>query len=77
MMNNNLIPVEGRPNLYRDLSSGAIVNTDRSSYRDHMKHVESLSQDKLRMDNLEKRVDKITDDLSDIKNLLISLHNKT
>lgn len=77
MTNNKLIPVEGRPNLYRDLSSGAIVNTDRSSYRDHMKYVESLSQDKIKIDNLEKRVDKIAEDLSDIKNLLISLHNKT
>lgn len=76
-MNNNLIPVEGKPNLYRDLSSGAIVNNDRSSYRDHLKHIESIQNDKVRIDTLEQKVDKITDDLSDIKSLLISLHNKS
>jgi hypothetical protein len=76
-MNNKLIPVEGKPNLYRDLSSGAIVNNDRSSYRDHLKHVESIQNDKERIYILEQKVNKMSEDLSDIKNLLISLHNKS
>lgn len=76
-MNNKLIPVEGKPNLYRDLSSGAIVNSDRSSYKEHLKHIQSLEQDKVRLDTLENKVNKMSEDISDIKNLLISLHNKS
>lgn len=76
-MSNNFIPVEGKPNLYRDLASGAIVNNDRSSYKDHLKHIEDIEQDKMRISILENKVNKMSEDLSDIKNLLISLHNKS
>jgi hypothetical protein len=72
----NLIPVEGRPNLYRDKNSGAIVNTDNLSYQQHLKHKKIIQDDKNRIENLEKDVNTIKDDLSQIKNLIIQLSSK-
>jgi len=70
---NNLIPVEGKPNLYRDLNSGAIVNTDNSSYRQHLQHIKNLENQKIRMEILEDKVNQINDDLGEIKSLLKNL----
>lgn len=70
---NNLIPVEGKPNLYRDLSSGAIVNTDNLSYKQHLQHTKNLENQKIRMEILENRVNQINEDLGEIKSLLKNL----
>jgi len=70
---NNLIPVEGKPNLYRDLSSGAIVNTDNLSYKQHLQHTKSLENQKIRMEILENKVNQINEDLGEIKSLLKNL----
>jgi len=70
---NNLIPVEGKPNLYRDLNSGAIVNTDNLSYKQHLQHTKSLENQKIRMEILENKVNQINEDLGEIKSLLKNL----
>ena len=63
-----MIPVEGHPNLYRDEKSGAIVNCDVSGYNQYQKMV----QNKL----LEKQeIDRIKDDIAEIKSLLKELIN--
>jgi len=72
----NLIPVEGRPNLYRDKNSNAIVNTDNLSYQQYLNHKKIIQNDKNRIENLEKNVNTIKDDLSQIKNLIIQLSSK-
>jgi len=70
---NNLIPVEGKPNLYRDLNSGAIVNNDNLAYKQHLQHVKNLENQKTRMEILENKVSQINDDLGEIKSLLKNL----
>lgn len=72
-----LIPVEGRPNLYRDQSSGAIINTDRNAYQQHLKQIKLAQDEKLKMERLENEVENIKNDLSEIKSLLISFINKS
>jgi len=72
----NLIPVEGRTDLYRDLESGAIINTNYNAYKQHMQHLEEVKNEKMRLQKLEEDFDMIKEDIMDIKNLLVKLINK-
>lgn len=55
--------VEGHPNLYRDLNSGAIVNSSSAEYENYMNTYRKKQQQL-------SRIDKIESELSEIKNLL-------
>lgn len=66
----NLIPVEGKPNLYRDKNTGAIINTDTIAYKQHLKHTQNILQEKNRIDKIETDVQEIKNDISDIRVLL-------
>jgi hypothetical protein len=73
----NLIPVEGKPNLYRDSNSGAIINTDRNAYNQHLNYIKNIENEKNRIHNLEKDVQMIKNDISDVKFLLKTLIEKS
>ena len=64
----DLIPVEGHQNLYRDRNNGSIVNTDKSNYDNYMK-VKRMKQ------NEKSELDKIKSDIEEIKSLLRELTN--
>lgn len=64
----DLIPVEGHENLYRDRNTGSIVNTDQSNYDRYMK-TKRLKQ------NERKELDTIKSDIEEIKSLLRELTN--
>jgi hypothetical protein len=64
-----MIRVEGHKNLYRDEKSGAIVNCDTTSYN---QYVNSLSYKELQKQEL----DKMREDIDEIKSLLKDLLNK-
>jgi len=68
-MTNRLIKVEGQPNLARDSRSGAIVNINKKSIEDARKAKD------LRLSSI-KRLDKIEDDVSEIKAMLEILVGK-
>lgn len=64
----DLIPVEGHQNLYRDRNTGCIVNTDKSNYDNYMK-IKRLKQ------NEKNELDSIKSDIEEIKSLLKELTN--
>ena len=64
-----MIRVEGYKNLYRDEKSGAIINFDTTSYN---QYVNSLSYKELQKQEL----DKMREDIDEIKSLLKELLNK-
>jgi hypothetical protein len=64
-----MIRVEGHKNLYRDEKSGAIVNCDTTSYN---QYVNSLNYKDLQKQEL----DKMREDIDEIKILLKELLNK-
>lgn len=72
----NLIPVEGRPNLYRDKNSGAIINTDNNAYQQHLKHMQKTKNEQIKMETLESDVNSIKNEISELKSLVIQLLNK-
>tara|TARA_B100001939_G_scaffold277881_1_gene246299 strand:- start:92 stop:289 length:198 start_codon:yes stop_codon:yes gene_type:complete len=64
-----MIKVEGHVNLYRDEESGAIINTDSASYDKYVKTIENTEIKK-------QELDKIKNDIDEIKSLLKDLLNK-
>jgi len=66
--NEDLIPVKGHPDLFRDRETGAIVNTDRSGYKNYMRMKEQKMREK-------QELDTIKSDIEEIKLLLRQLTN--
>jgi hypothetical protein len=64
-----MIRVDGHKNLYRDEKSGAIVNCDTTSYN---QYVNSLQHKEMQRQEL----DRMKNDIDEIKSLLKELLNK-
>jgi hypothetical protein len=64
-----MIRVEGHKNLYRDENSGAIINCDTTAYNNH---VNMLQQRELQ----KSEIDRMKNDIDEIKSLLKELINK-
>ena len=64
MMNQeDLIPVEGEPNLFRDRRTGAIINMDTSGYAQYKRMKQRRQTEREELDTLKK-------DIEEIKSLL-------
>jgi len=61
--------VEGHSDLVRDLSSGAVINNDKTAYQNYV----SLREQKLRE---KERLDKLENEVGEIKSLLQKLVDK-
>lgn len=68
MNKKELIPVEGHKNLYRDKSSGAIVNCDTFEYSQYVK----MRNEKKRKND---EIQQIKSDIEEIKSLLRDVLN--
>jgi acyl-[acyl carrier protein]--UDP-N-acetylglucosamine O-acyltransferase len=64
-----MIRVEGHKNLYRDEKSGAIVNCDTTSYN---QYINSLNY----KDMQRQELDKMKEDIDEIKTLLKEILNR-
>jgi len=67
------IPVEGNPNLYRDIESGAILNCSDIEYMNYqenkkrkLKELDELHNLKLKID----QIDKLNSDVDEIKDMM-------
>lgn len=63
-----MIPVEGHKNLYRDESTGAIINCDTSGYSQYIKMKDEKKSQK-------EELDRMKSDIEEIKALLKELVN--
>mgnify|MGYP003313775663 FL=1 len=59
----NHLKVKDNDHLYRDVNTGAIINTDRSSF-------EKYKRSKLKFQNMEHELDYLKGEISEIKSLL-------
>jgi DNA-binding transcriptional regulator YhcF (GntR family) len=66
------LPVEGYSNLYRDLNSGAIIN---SNVDDYHKYMESKAK-RERLHNAVDEIDNLKSEMAEIKTLLKQLINQ-
>ncbi len=67
--------VEGDSNLVRDKKTNAILNINSVEYDNYKKIKENRKKEEDRIVNLESDVNKIKDDLSVIKQLLLEIKN--
>jgi predicted transcriptional regulator len=65
-----MIPVEGHKNLFRDEKTGAIVNNDTFEYSQYIKMKNEKKKQR-------EEIEKIKDDINEIKSLLKEFINGT
>ena len=66
----NHLKVKDNDHLYRDVNSGAIINTDNSAF-------EKYKRSKLKFQNMEHELNYLKGEISEIKNLLKQLVQPT
>jgi len=71
-----MIPVEGRPGLARDPRSGAVLNINRSEIRAAKARKVAMAQEEERKKQLFADVEELKEDMSDIKQLLLTIKEK-
>ena len=64
----DLIPVEGHSNLFRDRNTGAIINTDSFGYSQYKKMKQRRQTEREELDILKKDIDEIKSLLKEITN---------
>lgn len=72
----NVVKIQDRESLVRDMTSGAIINTDKTEYENYLIKRNASKQMKLQIEKNSEEIAEIKNDISEIKQLLISLINK-
>lgn len=72
-MTQQLVKVKDSPELVRDTSSRAILNTDRKALQEFNTQREKILAQKRAQENTEKRLDKLESDIGELKNILLGL----
>jgi hypothetical protein len=75
MTNNKYAKVEGHPNLLRDLSSNAIINTDTLSFNQYNLNKQKRASEKQRIDKIEFELNDLKSSIEEIKFLLKGIVN--
>ena len=71
-----MIPVEGRPGLARDPRSGAVLNINSTEIRAAKARKIAMAQEEERKKQLFADVEELKEDMSDIKELLLTIKEK-
>ena len=74
-MDYEFIKVKNQPNLMRDPSSNAIINTNRNAYQQYVNRREKRKIEKEKSLNVEEDIANLKNELSEIKSLLKELVN--
>ncbi len=70
------VKIQDSDSLIRDLSSGAVINTNTTDYQNYLARKNSSKDMKQQIKQNSDKIEKIESDLSEIKHLLITLINK-
>ncbi len=71
-----LVKIQDSDSLVRDLSSGAVINTNTTDYLNYLARKNSSKDMKQQIKQNSDKIEKIESDISEIKQLLITLINK-
>jgi len=66
--------VEGHPNLLRDLSTNAIINTDSFSSEQYIKTRERKRTEREKLTSMESEIEDIKSSINEIKHMLRKLY---
>jgi glutaredoxin 2 len=70
------VRIQDSDSLVRDLSSGAVINTNTTDYQNYLAKKNSSKNMKQQIKQNSEKIEQIESDLSEIKQLLITLINK-
>lgn len=68
-----LVNIEGKQGLVRDISSGAILNVNRTEYENYLTKRKQEAEQKQQLVNQQHDINNIKSELADIKDLLKTL----
>jgi len=69
------IKVKDEVNLFRDMSTNAIINTDVQAYTNYINSRKLKESESQKIKNIENEISDMKNDLNEIKNLLRNLAN--
>ena len=72
---NDRLKVEGHTNLVREITSGGIVNTNKTEYQLYMKRIKSREQHGDQIRTAVKDINSLKNELREIKGLLKEIIN--
>jgi hypothetical protein len=72
-----LIPVKNNMGLLRDPKTNAIINSNKSQYSNYLRLKKQKEKEKENYYNLEEEILKVKDDITEIKNLLRKIVDKS
>lgn len=70
------IKVDGKDGLVRDMSTRAIINTNKSDYQNYLNRVTANKEKQRQIEEHSQDINNIKTELSDIKQMLLMLINK-
>jgi hypothetical protein len=70
------VRIQDSDSLVRDLTSGAVINTNTTDYQNYLARKNSSKDIKQQIKQNSDKIEKIESDLSEIKQMLITLINK-
>jgi hypothetical protein len=65
-----LVPVEGKKDLYRDINTNAIINKNNDEYENYLRQRESRLKKSEKINIIEKDLELLKNDINEIKFLL-------
>ena len=68
-----LVQIQNRDNLSRDMSSGAVINTNKTEYENYIARKRAANDMKSRIEQNSKDIDGIKNDLTEVKEMLMLL----
>lgn len=71
------LKVEGHNNLLRDSKTGAIINNDKSGFSSYMMNRKIKDEESIRIQNYERDLANIRDEISELKSLVKEALNET
>lgn len=72
----NFVKVKDNDNLVRDMSSGAIINTNTAEYEAYLQRRKTNKEVRQKLESNSAEIRELKSEISEIKSLLISLINK-
>lgn len=67
--------IEGHPDLRRDTTTNAIMNTNQNAYETYLAMSQVKQDEKNKVESLERDLDTIKDEISQVKTLIQDLIN--
>lgn len=68
--------VEGHPNLERDMTTGAVLNTNHNAYQNYLLRKHRQDKEYQEIHDMKNDINSLKEDMSTIKDLLLKLSEK-